>query len=131
MRVFAFLAALALIAAPVGVSSVAYADGIERAPAPRPRPRPRPAPRIEAPPPPAPVVPTGPEAINLPASFFVGGGGVGTEIGTGYVGGGSTVIVRGGSASAFAFASASARASAGGRGFGGGGHGGCGGCGGH
>lgn len=129
MRVFAFLAALALIAAPVaGVSSVAYADGIERPPAPRPRPRPTPAPRIEAPAP-APIVPTGPEAINLPASFFIGGGGVGTEIGTGYVGGGTTVIVRGGSASAFAFASASARASGGGRG---GGHGGgCGGCGGH
>jgi hypothetical protein len=127
MRVFAFLAALALIAAPVGVSSVAYADGIERAPAPRPRPRPRPAPRIEAPPPV--VVPAGPEAINLPASFFIGGGGVGTEIGTGYVGGGTTVIVRGGSSSAFAFASASARASAGGHGFGGHHGGGCGGCG--
>jgi hypothetical protein len=130
MRVFAFLAALALIAAPVGVSSIAYADGIERAPAPRPRPRPQP--RIEAPPAPAPV-PAGPETVNLPASFFIGGGGVGTEIGTGYVGGGATVIVQGGRASAFAFASASARASAGGRGFGGGhgGRGGCGGCGSH
>ncbi|MDX2274132.1 MAG: hypothetical protein NW206_01680 [Hyphomonadaceae bacterium] len=129
MRVFAFLAALALIAAPVAGATSAYADGIERPPAPLPRPRPQQ--RVQAPPPapiPAPVLPAGPETVTLPASFFMGGGGVGTEIGAGYVGGGTTVIVRGGSASAFAFASASARASGGGHG---GSHGGCGGCGGH
>lgn len=130
MRAAALFAALALVTAPVvAAPTTAYADGIERPQPPRrqPRPhRPRPAPVAPAPA----VIERGPEEVTLPSSFFASAGGVGTDIGTGYVGGGTTVIVNGGGhASAFAFASASA--SARGRGGYGGHHGGGGGCGCH
>ncbi len=112
MRVLAILAAFTLIAAPVlSAPGVAYADGIERPRMPRPpRHRPPPRPQAEAPPP-APIAPQGPETVTLSQAFFNGSaGGVGTDIGTGFVGGGTTVIVGGSAhASAFAFASASAR----------------------
>lgn len=122
MRARALLAAFIFVMAPaVTLPGPAFADGIER-PHHRPRPhrRPQPAP-VAAP---APVIEIGPEEVRLDNSFFAASaGGVGVDIGTDYVGGGTTVIVgSGGNASAFAFASA--RASAGGRGFGGGHHGG-------
>lgn len=131
MRFKAIFAALALIAAPVGFAPApAYADGIERPPQPQPRPRPRPRPRAPAPIPPPPVVQQETrverETVTLSQSFFASSGGVGADIGTGYVGG-STVIIQGSSASASAFAFASASARAGGR-FGGGRRGGGHGC---
>jgi len=111
MRAFTFFAALALVAAPMAaMPGVAHADGIERPRQPRPRPRPAPAP--------APVIiDESPETVTLSDSFFAAGGGVGADIGTGYVGGGGVTVIVGGraSASAFAFARASARAHAGGR----------------
>lgn len=125
MRPLAIFAALTLVAAPIVTApSVAYADGIERPRAPRPRPRPRPPAPVPAPAP-APVIEQGPEVVTLSDSFFTGGGGVGVDIGTGYVGGGTTVIIGGSRASTFAYASASARAYGGARGrggHGGGGH---------
>lgn len=124
MRVRAILAALVLVAAPTLMApTAAYADGIERPRQPRRVPRPQPPPPPPAPVPP-PVVERGPEVVTLSNSFFAGsGGGVGADIGGGYYSG-STVIIRGTSASASAFAFASARASArGGAGGYGGGHG--------
>ncbi len=125
----AILAALILATASIAVPVMpAYADGIERPrpvrPARPPRPRPvRPAP-APIPPPPAPA--PQPETVTLSQSFFTGG--VGADIGGGFVGGGGRVIVQGASATAVAFASARASASAGARGGFRGGHGG-GGCG--
>ena len=75
MRALAIFAALALVTAPVLLApTAAYADGVERQ---RPRARP-PAP--PAPPPPV-IIEQGRETVTLPESFFVGGGGVGAEIG--------------------------------------------------
>lgn len=135
MRALAIIAALMIAAAPLASVMPAYADGIEPTHHPRPH-RPRRAHRpasVPAPvtPAPAPVIEQrGPEEVTLNSSFFSGGG-VGVDIGTGYVGGGTTVIVGSGS-SASAFAFASAHASAGARGGGWGGHhGGGGGCGCH
>lgn len=123
MRLLILFAAAFFAAAPVNMTaSEAYADGIER-PRQRQRPRPQPAPEPELLGPREEVrVVEDSRYVTLPASFFVGGGGVGVDIGGGAYSS-TTVIVRGGSAraSAFAAAFARARASAGG----GGGHGGC------
>ncbi len=144
MRVRILLAALALAMSSAVVAPMpAFADGIERPsrPAPvRPRPARRPAPVPVAPPAPVVAPAPQPDAVLLPAAFFgASAGGVGLDIGTGYVGGGSTVIVQGARVSAISISSASASASArassrsfgGGRGHGGGYGGGGGGCGCH
>lgn len=122
MRALMWIAAVALIAAPVvSTPSAAYADGMER---PRPRPpAPRPAPS-------PPLLGEREEArsiesniVVLPASFFAGAtGGVGADIGAGSYSS-TVVVVRWSSAAAPAFVSASAGAGAGVRG----GHGGRGG----
>jgi hypothetical protein len=92
MRALAIFAALALVTAPVLVApSAAYADGIERS-------RQRPPARQSAPPTPAPraIIEQGPETVTLPESFFVGGGGVGADIGmeTLYPAGNTVIRVR-------------------------------------
>lgn len=131
----ALLAALILASASIAVPAApAFADGIDR-PTP-PRHRPRPAPRRPAPQPapvpltPAPVIE--PASLRLSDAMFTGG--VGLDLGTGFVGGGGRTIVQGASVTAISFssASASATASASARGGSrGGGHGGGGGCGCH
>lgn len=128
MRALAILAVLALVTAPVLAAPEAYADGIERPrPPQRARPRPRPAPVAPAPEPAPVVIERGPETVTLPESFFASTGGVGADVGAGAYSG-TTVIVRGGSASTSAFAYASARSSARAGNWGGGGHGGGCGC---
>jgi len=126
----AILAALILATASIAIPAMpAYADGIDRPRAARPAPRPRPPAVRPAPAPvaPAPVVAPEPETVTLSQSFFSGG--VGADVGMGFVGGGGRVIVQGASATAIAFSSARASASAGARGGYRGGHGGGGGCG--
>jgi len=123
MRLLIILAALAIAAAPIA----AQADGVERPQRPavhhlRQHHRPPPASVPLAPP-----VPVGPETVTLSQAFFAGSsGGVGADVGTGYVGGGTIVVQTGGGGRAFAFASARASASAGAGGHFGGHAGGCG-----
>ena len=126
MRLLGLLAALVFVAGPL--VGVAHADGIERPHRPvnhhhaRPHVQPR-----RAPVPLVPIRASGPETVMLTQAFFAGSsGGVGADIGTGYIGGGTIVVQSGGGASAFAFASARASAGARGGGHFGGHGGGCG-----
>lgn len=115
------LIALVLAAAPA-FAAPAFADGIERPHRPRAA---RPAPVLAGGPVDIPVA-VGPETVSLSDGFLRGSdGGVGAQaLASAYVGGGSTVVVRGGRSVAIAIARASASASAvGGFGGGFGGHG--------
>ncbi|MGE3143191.1 MAG: hypothetical protein AB7L65_07695 [Hyphomonadaceae bacterium] len=106
----ALLTSLIVSALTLGAALPAYADGMDEPPPVRHH-------RVHrrAPPPPQPVVltpaPRGPETVTLTNAFFSGGG-VGVDIGTGFVGGGGRTIVNGGSVVAVSFSSSSANASA-------------------
>jgi hypothetical protein len=114
LRAAALAAVLAFGAVTVAPIAPAYADGIEgirggvkKKPAPKRKPKPAPVQQAPAPAPmvPAPVVPTGPQELTLPSSFFEGSGGVGVNItGGGGYGGGVVIVTQGGGASYSGFA---------------------------
>ena len=114
MQPFAPFAALLLIAAPLAAAApgLAHADGIER---PHHVIHRRPH-RCPPPPAPVPLVPQkvaeGLETVTLSQAFFAGSsGGVGADIESGYIGGGTIMVSSSGARSvAVAFASASAHA---------------------